>query len=272
MGVATGTFQLANGSPVASGLYQWKLSQDAVLGGTTSVGPPLITGLLDTNGNMTATFVFNDVLNTATGQSTFYQLTVKDITGRQVWNEMYYLAGAKANLNNAVAGPGGILVVSIPTYRSTSGVPASTAGVIVTVQGSATKTVKIVKTALTIGGASAESQDTFTFGVLSSITGGTATPVVAQLMNSGDGSATAVVTRYTGTAPVVVAKAVLGQEVLSYPALTAVAAGLVRDWSFGNNNDEPITVNGVNEWFFVADLSGAGSFVSGYVTIEWTEQ
>lgn len=101
MGVATGTFQYPNGSPVANGVYQWKLNTDAVLISTAAVCPVLFQGKLDAQGNMTATFAFNDILSTQFGTNTTYQLTVKapGIQGGQVWNEQYYLTGTAANLN-----------------------------------------------------------------------------------------------------------------------------------------------------------------------------
>lgn len=100
MGVATGTFQYPNGSPVANGIYQWKLSGDAVLiSGSSCVAPTLFSGALDPNGNMTATFAFNDVLTTTCGLSTTYQFTVKGNGGGQIWNENYFLTGTAANLN-----------------------------------------------------------------------------------------------------------------------------------------------------------------------------
>src|SRR5580692_11119219 len=100
MGVATGVFQYTTGVPVASGKYQWKLSQDAILVNATAVcvAPRLIDGNLDTLGAMTATFAFNDVLSTAAGLTTCYQLTVKDVGGGQVWNECYTLTGTSANI------------------------------------------------------------------------------------------------------------------------------------------------------------------------------
>jgi hypothetical protein len=104
MGVATGTFTYPNGSPVANGVYQWKLSSDAIENGTTCVCPPLFSGYLDVSGNMTATFLFNDVLGTAYGTDTTYQLTIKDNGGRQVWNENYYLTGTAANINQVLPG------------------------------------------------------------------------------------------------------------------------------------------------------------------------
>lgn len=101
MGVATGTFQYTNGSPVANGLWQFKLSQDSILVDATAVcvAPRLISGNLDTLGAMTATFAFNDVLSTAAGLNTCYQLTIKDLGGGQVWNECYILTGTSANIN-----------------------------------------------------------------------------------------------------------------------------------------------------------------------------
>src|SRR5271157_281352 len=104
MGVATGVFQYPNGSPVANGAFQWKLSSDAIQQGTACVCPPLFGGSLDLNGNMTATFLFNDVLVTAYGTNTTYQLTVKAVNGGQVWNENYYLTGTAANINTILPG------------------------------------------------------------------------------------------------------------------------------------------------------------------------
>jgi hypothetical protein len=116
MGVATGVFQTVDGTPVANGRYQWKLSSDAINVGSACCSPRLISGYLDANGSMSATFTFNDQLVTAGGTSTTYQLTVKDSGGGQVWNENYFLSGAAANLNAIVPlgiGVGGGLGVSL---------------------------------------------------------------------------------------------------------------------------------------------------------------
>lgn len=115
MGVATGTFQLPNGSPVANGLYQWKLSQDCIEYSIACVAPVIFIGNLDNNGNLTATFLFNDVLSTTAGDTTTYQLTVKANGGGQVWNENYYLTGTAVNLNTYP--PGGPPLGSVQTPR-----------------------------------------------------------------------------------------------------------------------------------------------------------
>lgn len=122
MGVVTGTFQYPNGSPVASGVYQFKLSQDAIqVSATTAcIVPPLFTGSLDANGNLTATFLFNDVLSTTAGLNTTYQLTVKANGGGQVWNEQYYLTGTAANLNLIPPGSQGPPVTTV-TATTTMG-------------------------------------------------------------------------------------------------------------------------------------------------------
>lgn len=100
MGVVTGTFRYANGSPVTMGLYQWQLSQDAAQTASACISPILFTGYLDTSGNMTATFAFNDVLTTTATSLTSYQLTIKNLGGVQVWNQFYTLTGTAAiNLN-----------------------------------------------------------------------------------------------------------------------------------------------------------------------------
>ena len=108
LGVATATFQTPDGKAVANGRWQWKLSFDALNLSISCVVPTLISGKLDTGGNMTATLAFNSVLQTMLGYNTTYQLTVKDFAGKQVWNENYYLTGTAANLN-LIAPGGGVL-------------------------------------------------------------------------------------------------------------------------------------------------------------------
>jgi hypothetical protein len=128
MGVATGQFVLPNGSPVGNGAYQWKLSGDAIQFAIPSCDAPrLFGGNLDANGNMTATFAFNDALSTTAGLTTTYQLTIKDSGGGQVWCENYYLTGTAANLNlipPGGSGPGPVTVVS-------NGLPAGQLGDII---------------------------------------------------------------------------------------------------------------------------------------------
>ena len=99
LGTVTATFLYGNGSPVANGVYQWKLTADALDQTIACMVPSIIGGTLDANGNMSATLVFNDQLLTATGYTTKYQLTVDAPNGPQVWNETYQLTGTAANLN-----------------------------------------------------------------------------------------------------------------------------------------------------------------------------
>lgn len=119
MGVVTGTFQNPDGSAVANGEFQWKLSNDAILLSVAAIAPTLIRGFLDSTGNMNATLDFNDAITTSGGTNTFYQLTVKDIRGAQVWNENYYLTGTAANINliapgSNYAGPFFYPVINFP--------------------------------------------------------------------------------------------------------------------------------------------------------------
>jgi len=70
----------------------------------------LITGALNAGGTLSTTLLFNDVLDTNLGFTTFYQLTVKDQGGGQVWNENYQFSGTAANLNTIP--PAGSLIAS----------------------------------------------------------------------------------------------------------------------------------------------------------------
>jgi hypothetical protein len=97
-GVCTGTFQYPTGTPVANGPWQFSLTAAGLNVSVACTVPTLIGGRLDANGNLSTSFVFNDRLETVLGYKTNYQLTVKDLTGRQVWNETYYFTGTAANL------------------------------------------------------------------------------------------------------------------------------------------------------------------------------
>src|SRR3974377_1462106 len=111
MGVVTGIFEFPDGSPVQNGSYQFKLSGDSINIATAAcVAPVLITGALNAGGTLSTTLLFNDVLDTNLGFTTFYQLTVKDQGGGQVWNENYQFSGTAANLNTIP--PAGSLIAS----------------------------------------------------------------------------------------------------------------------------------------------------------------
>jgi len=110
-GTVTATFKYPTGSPVANGIYQFKLASDAIEFSVACTAPQLVSGNLDANGNMNATLVFNDQLLTLFGYSTNYQLTVKGLDGGQVWNETYYLTGTAMNLN-LVPPSGASIIVS----------------------------------------------------------------------------------------------------------------------------------------------------------------
>lgn len=107
-GVVSGTFQYPNGSPVANGSYQFRLTADAINFSVACTVPTLIGGSLDQNGSLSATFTFNDQLQTVLGFNTNYQLTIKDKAGKQVWNEHYYLTGTAANLTTIAPSGGGL--------------------------------------------------------------------------------------------------------------------------------------------------------------------
>jgi hypothetical protein len=105
-GNVSGKFMYATGSAVANGTYQFSLSADALDYSQAMMVPTIISGTLDANGSLNASFVFNDQLQTQLGFNTNYQLTIKDASGRQVWNEQYFLTGTAANLNTIPPGTG----------------------------------------------------------------------------------------------------------------------------------------------------------------------
>ena len=99
-----GGFFDATGNPIANGSFRFKLSSDSVVPPVASYVPTIVTGYLDAQGNLDTTLVFNDQLETMLGFSTFYQLTVNDQKGTQVWNEEYFFAGTDADLTTIQPG------------------------------------------------------------------------------------------------------------------------------------------------------------------------
>ena len=97
-GTVIGKFVYPTGAPIANGNYQWSLLTDALQTSIAMTVPTVVNGTLDSSGNMSQTLVFNDLLQTGLGATTFYQLTVKAPAGGLVWNENYYLTGTAADL------------------------------------------------------------------------------------------------------------------------------------------------------------------------------
>ncbi len=256
MGVATGTFQYTNGSPVANGQWQFKLSQDSILVNATAVcvAPRLISGNLDTLGAMTATFAFNDVLSTAAGLSTCYQLTIKDLGGAQVWNECYVLTGTSANIN-----------LIPPAGRSgCTGIPITVTSGAGTLTGSGASPFVAVWTAATVLASAPSIQD-----------GGAGSGVTISIPNAPASTAGADVNIQAGTA---ITSGELGGNVelapgtASTPSLTQNGrAGVGRAgcvWYFSNTifanlatpRGDPSSTNGA--CIFCSDAKGPQDSVS----------
>lgn len=123
MKILSGTFQNLDGTPVAGGRLFLKLSQDAVVVGTTQVSSANISFNLDSTGSLAAGSKcwFNDELSPA---NTTYTVSVIAAGGGLVWGaESIYVNGASFNLNTAVPTTTGVsfgnVVLQNPTTVQT---------------------------------------------------------------------------------------------------------------------------------------------------------
>lgn len=116
----SGTFQYANGQPVANGRVFFRLSQDAVALSTAQVAPTLISITLNASGQIPANSLifFNDELSPAL---TTYTVSVLDASNALQWGaENIYINGASFNLNNATPTSLNVLLANPVVQNPTS--------------------------------------------------------------------------------------------------------------------------------------------------------
>lgn len=123
MKVITGTFQNADGTPLAGARVWFRLSQDAVAVGFAQVAPLLVFFILDSTGSIPANskIWFNDELSPS---GTTYTVAVVAAGGGLAWGaESVSITGASFNLSSAVPTTSNVSfanpVVTNPTAQQT---------------------------------------------------------------------------------------------------------------------------------------------------------
>ncbi len=167
-------------------------------------------------------------------------------------------------------------VTNVPTYHAVVAdlTPAATATDIVTISGSATKTVKITKIAITADATGASVLDFYTFIRSAADTGGTSAAVTAASHDSNNPAPTAAVLKYTANPATLGAGVMFASDHYALPAAATTGyPGTPWVVDAGIRNTQPIVLRGTSQ-FFTVNLNGqtipAGTVV--YVNIEWTEE
>lgn len=137
--------------------------------------------------------------------------------------------------------------------------PAATATDVVTISGSATKSVRIKKVTLSGFAGTAGTMRASLFKRTAANTGGTSTTVTAAQFDSTDAAPTAVCKLYTANPSAVGTGVMIAAGALNF-GLTGYAGNLTFD--FADRNDKPIILNSATE-FLAINLNGNAVPASG---------
>jgi hypothetical protein len=257
LGNGTGVYGVtSNTNPLicqVGGFQQFRVTAIAWSSGTASI-------TLNANTGVNATQVFNyypaSLLTTS---------NVADINGSGITSST---SNNHRGLDVTITSP------IIPTYRAATGtwtIPATPTDM-VTIQGSATKTIKILNITLMASQTTAGANSFFLIRRSAANTGGTASTVSAGSMAAANAGATAVVKFYT------VNPTGLGAAngTLDIAYLNTAAPGgaiLPYQWILDSNLGQPIILSGTSD-FLALNFNGA-TLPSGLkvaLTIEWSEE
>lgn len=170
----------------------------------------------------------------------------------------------------------GVADTNINTYHAAIAdlTPAASATDAVTTCGSATKTVKITRIEATADATNPSVLDFYTYFRTASDVGGTSAVVAAAPHDTTNPAATAVTTKWTANPSSVGAGTLLVANHYALPAAASTGyPGTPWIESFGNRNNQPIVLRGINQCFalnFNGQTIPAGTNV--YYSIEWTEE
>lgn len=162
---------------------------------------------------------------------------------------------------------------TVPTYRAgATGLTlySTAAAVLLEIQGSATKTVRIKR--IEIWGQAGTKFFTELKLQRATTVGGGA-PVAAALgqHDVSDAAATAVVNSYAAASTAGSNAAVIGAKVLGVSPPAASMGAVPAVWSFAANDDKPIILRGASQWLEVYNtITGLGTATFGF-EIEWEE-
>jgi|SRR5882762_6100948 len=161
-----------------------------------------------------------------------------------------------------------------PTYSAATGATATAGtGVVLQIQGSATKTVRITRIHID-GFAATAAQVTYKLQRTSvAATAGTSATLTAGAADSGDAAATAVVTHWTatgGTTGTTVGGPYLSDSEWLSSSTFVASTGNEGDigWSFGSTA-KALTLRGTADFM---TLTCSGTLAASQVYVEWTEE
>jgi hypothetical protein len=191
---------------------------------------------------------------------------------------LYNPKDGKMYLPRTVASNPGAYLISTDgdksTYRaalSNQALYSTAAAVILEIQGSATKTIRVKKITMYSFSTAAVFFAELQLGRATSVGGGTPNAVTPQKMDSNDAGATAVLNNYTGASTSGSGYAQFGSKLL--PCVTGAATVAVQSvvWDFCQNQDKAFVLRGTSQWLEIYNVTtGLTSAKYGF-EVEWEE-
>jgi hypothetical protein len=180
---------------------------------------------------------------------------------------------------NAVLDTRGAAYVNVeglsPTYSYVINdyTPTTAATDMLTICGSATKTIRVMRVQAGGDATAASIYDVYLYKRTAANTGGTATNPTPTKRDSNDAAASATLTLYSANPSALGTGTMFrGGHALLAAATTPAVAPLWVDWTFGNIGERQIVLRGAAECLAVSNNGNSvPSGTSIYITIDWEE-
>jgi hypothetical protein len=190
----------------------------------------------------------------------------------------YLFNGSTWDRQRSASGTTGIATVETESVKTTySAVAANIAlasgGVVVLLQGSATKTIRLKRAEVSGTLTTASAADVLILRYSSGPTGGTTTTAPTIVSHDGnDAAATAVISAYS-TPPNGGLTAIGALRERRIFLSTPTTLGSIAEWQFGDKNDKAAILRGIGQYYGLA-LSNASAYTGASINLmlEWTEE
>jgi hypothetical protein len=165
---------------------------------------------------------------------------------------------------------------TLATYRAVVAdmTPAATATDVVTLCGSASKTIKLSRIQVTADATNPSVIDFYSYLRTAANTGGTSSVVATATLDQTNSAATAVVTKYTANAAALGAGILIAADHYALPAAASTGyPGMPWIEDFGIRNTQPVVLRGTANCFAFGmngEVIPAGTVL--YINLEWTEE
>ena len=159
------------------------------------------------------------------------------------------------------------------SYQSAALTPVATATDVVTLTGSASKTIRVTKVCVSGVATTAAVYDVFLIKRTTADTGGTSTTPTPAQHDSNDSAASGTINLYTANPTLGTGVAVGGAHLVLTDADTPVQHNTPTCWNFGDNADEKIALRGVAQQLAI-NHGGAAvpTGASMLYTVEWVSE